>query len=99
MKFWVGSNDVGPHGFSGLTEIDAPDLDKAKRLAALMFDMLPKPTTAKKSTWFFGDRPRRKDRVLRIAVVPREEMRNIPGGTGPGGIKVPSQYVVEIKKP
>ena len=90
MKFWVGSNDVGPHGFSGLTEIDAPDLDKAKRLAALMFDMLPVLTQA----WL-----RRKDRVLRIAVVPREEMRNIPGGTGPGGIKVPSQYVVEIKKP
>lgn len=86
MKFWVGSNDVGPHGFSGLTEIDAPDLDKAKRLAALMFDKLPVD-------------PRRKDRVLRIAVVPREEMRNIPGGTSPGGIKVPSQYVVEIKKP
>lgn len=86
MKFWVGSNDVGPHGFSGLTEIDATDLDKAKRVAALMFDKLPVD-------------PRRTDRVLRIAVVPQKEMRNIPGGTDPGGLKVPSEYVVEIKKP
>jgi len=84
MKFWVGSNDVAPHGFSGLTHIDAPDLDKAKKLATLMFDKLPVD-------------PRRQDQTLRLAVVPSKEIRSMPGGTSPGGLQVPSKYIVEIK--
>lgn len=85
MKFWVGSNDVGPNGYSGLSDINAPDLDKAKRLAAFMFNKLPVD-------------PRRKDKTLRLAIVPWIEIDTIHGGTDPGGLRVPSKYVVEIKK-
>jgi hypothetical protein len=85
VKFWVGSNDVGPHGFSGLTDINAPDLASAKKLAALMFDKLPVD-------------PRRQDQTLRLAVVPSKEIRSIPGGTSSSGLIIPSEYVVEINK-
>ena len=82
MKYWVGSNDVGPHGFSGLTHINAPNLDAAKKLAALLFNKLTVD-------------PRRQDQTLRLAVVPSKE--SIPGGTSPSGLQVPSKYIVEIK--
>jgi hypothetical protein len=83
VKFWVGSNDVGPHAYSGLTNIDAPDIDAAKRLAELMFDKLPVD-------------PRREDTTLRLAVVPRRELKHI--GSDPGGLRPDRKYVVEIKR-
>lgn len=81
-KFWVGSNDVGPHGFSGLGEIEASSLDDAKQKAEKKFGGLPVD-------------PRRRDKTLRLAVVPVGE--SIPGGTSPGGLRVPAKYIVECK--
>jgi hypothetical protein len=85
MKFWIGSNDVGPHGFSGLTYINAASLDEAKQKAEIRFGGLPID-------------PRRKDKTLRLAIVPESEMASIPGGTSPGGLRVPSKYIVECKQ-
>jgi hypothetical protein len=84
MTFWIGSNDVSPHGFSGLREIIAASLDEAKQKAKREYGNLPVD-------------PRRKDKTLRLAVVPRNEMSRIPGGTSPGGLRVPSKYIVECK--
>jgi hypothetical protein len=84
MKFWIGSNDVGPYGFSGLHHIEAASLDQAKRKAEKRFGKLPID-------------PRRNDKALRLAVVPDSEMASIPGGTSPGGLRVPSKYIVECK--
>lgn len=85
MKFWVGSNDVGPHGYSGLSEIEAGSLDEAKQKAEQKFGKLPSD-------------PRRKDKTLRLAVVPQSEMASIPGGTSPSGLRVPSKYIIEVSR-
>jgi hypothetical protein len=76
MKFWVGSNDVDPHGYSGLCEIEAGSLDEAKQKA---------------------ERQLGKD-YRRLAVVPRSEMESITGGTSPGGLRIPSKYIVEVSR-
>jgi hypothetical protein len=85
MKFWVGSNDVAPHGFSGLCEISAGSLDEAKQQAEMQFGHLPVD-------------PRRKDKMLRLAVVPETEMDSIPGGRSRNGLQVPSKYIVELSR-
>jgi hypothetical protein len=88
MKFWVGSNDVAPHGFSGLCEISAGSLDEAKQKAEIQFGNLP------------VDR-RRKDKTLRLAVVPKKQMPDIRSASatyGPNGIRIPRRYIVELSK-
>jgi hypothetical protein len=85
VKFWVGSNDVGPHEYSGLTHINATDIDKAKSLATVEFG------------WFPVD-PRREDKTLRLAVVPKREMTAIRNVPWPNGLRIPRKYIVEIKR-
>jgi hypothetical protein len=85
VRFRVCSNDVGPHGYSGLTDIVAPSLDDAKRKAASKFGQLPVD-------------PRRMDRTLRLALIPLDALDDIPGGTSRGGLKPASKYVVEVQR-
>ena len=85
MKFRVCSNDVGPHGYSGLADIMAVSLAAAKRKAGAKFASLPVD-------------PRRRDKTLRLAVIPISELEDIPGGTSPGGLRPPSKYIVEAKR-
>ena len=84
-RFWVGSNDVGPHGFSGITDTYAENLDEAKRWAKARFHDFPVD-------------PRRRDKTLRLAVVPWDRSLELPGGTSPGGLLVEPEYIVEITR-
>jgi hypothetical protein len=86
MKFWVGSNDVAPHGFSGLCEISAGSLDEAKQKAEMQFGHLRVD-------------PRRRDKTLRLAVVPETELKHISDDwKAAAGLQVPSEYIVELSR-
>ena len=84
MKFWIGSNDVGPHGYSGLSIIEAATLNEAKRFAERKFGHLQVD-------------PRRMDRTLRLAVVPMDDIRSVPGGTSQSGLSPEKRYIVECE--
>jgi hypothetical protein len=68
MKFRVMSNDVGPHQYSGLADIEAKSVSEAKYKAGVEYADLPID-------------PRRRDKTLRLLVLPHDKFHLHSGTT------------------
>lgn len=82
MKFKVMSNDVGSHAYSALKDVEALNVTQAMSKAESMYGHLPTD-------------PRRRDKTLRLLVLPYNKLHLHSGITGK--IKPEAQrYVLEI---
>jgi len=83
MLYRVMSNDVGPHAYSGLDDVEARTFNAAVLQAVTRFGRLPTD-------------PRRRDQTLRLLVLPHDKFHLHSGTTGKI-LPEAERYVVEVE--